>query len=79
MARPRFRAHAREQMRLRGISYREVRALLRSHSVVTSPAKDGADGEAREWIRGEVKGRRLKVLVTKADPPYVVTVASPDE
>lgn len=79
MARPRFEEHARDQMKLRRISFREVRALLKSHSVVTVQAKDGPRGEAREWIRGEVGGRKLKALVTKTDPPRVVTVACPDE
>lgn len=79
LARPRFRAHARDAMKLRKITYREVKTLLRSQSVVSSPAMDGANGEAREWVRGQVEGRRLKVLVTKTDPQWVVTVASPDE
>lgn len=78
MAKPIFTKHAREKMAQRGITKREVRTLLRSDAVTVSPGRPDPRGET-EWWRGTVGGRRLKVLVTRADPQVVVTAAAVDE
>lgn len=80
MAKPILTKHVREQMAVRRVTEAEIVALLESEAVVVTEGKPPREGESpTEWRRGTVNGRPLKVLVTKTEPPRVVTVARPDE
>lgn len=69
----RYDPHARRRMAERSISKREVEAVMRNpHLVFPSKHRDSR-GE-REARVGVVDGRRLQVIATKTDPPWIVTV-----
>lgn len=69
----RYDPHARQRVAERGISESEVEMVMANPSLVfPSTHRDSrGDREARVAI---VNGRRLQVISTKTDPPWVVTV-----
>lgn len=68
----RYDLHARQRMRERAITEQEVEAVVADpHLVFPSKHRD-ARGE-REARVGVINGRRLQVIVTKTDPPWIVT------
>ncbi len=65
--------HARKRMTERGISEREVEAVMRNPLLVFPSRHRDARGD-REARVGVVGGRRLQVVATKTDPPRIITV-----
>jgi hypothetical protein len=69
----RFDAHAQQRMTERGITEDEVMAVMANPLLVFPSTHPDARGE-REARVAVVDGRRLQVIATKTDPPWIVTV-----
>jgi hypothetical protein len=59
--------HARQRMRMRRISEAEV------ETVVKSPHTTYPDGNGNTCLVADVGTRRIKVVISGADPSFVIT------
>lgn len=69
----RYDAHARQRMQERGISEHEVESVM-ARPLLVFPSRHRDHRGDRESRIGLVEGRRLQVVATKTDPPWIVTV-----
>ncbi len=63
----RYSYHAQQRMRTRGITRSEV------EQVVRSPHTTYPDGNGNTCLVADVNGRKIKVVVSGADPSFVIT------
>ncbi|MGH2739190.1 MAG: DUF4258 domain-containing protein [Actinomycetota bacterium] len=71
----RLSKHARERMRERGISEREVQEVLANAQVTTPGLRPN---RVNRW-GVTMAGRRLRITQPADDPSYVITVVAPEE
>lgn len=64
----RFTRHARQRMKLYGVSRAQAAAIARWGE------QDGADARGNARRIGWVDGRRIRVIVASDDPELVVTI-----
>jgi hypothetical protein len=73
-----YSRHASLQMRKRGISEKEVQAVLDSpQSISDTYSREGFPPRKNYWRRE--KGRLLRVTLAMEEPAVVVTVVAPEE
>lgn len=68
----RYSRHARQRQAERGISDSEV------EDVVDNPEVTFADKKGNPCYIREIAGRRVKVVISSADPDFVITVIDLD-
>lgn len=69
----RYDLHARRRMAERGITEREVEAVMSNPLLVFPSRHKDSRGEREARVR-VVGNRRLQVIATKTEPPWIVTV-----